>query len=97
MEETVAVRPLQRPAHSASEPLADSSAGRHKAFAMCDTELQLLVTPTVCGSCQSSSAFNAATWNRHLEEILTLNVEDLDLEFRRARVVSKGGAVEYVH
>ncbi|TMR90667.1 site-specific integrase [Nonomuraea basaltis] len=31
------------------------------------------------------------------EEILTLNVEDLDLEFRRARVVSKGGAVEYVH
>ncbi|MFB9675713.1 tyrosine-type recombinase/integrase [Streptosporangium vulgare] len=31
------------------------------------------------------------------EEILTLNVEDLDLEFRRARVVSKGGAIEYVH
>jgi integrase len=31
------------------------------------------------------------------EEILTLNIEDLDLEFRRARVVSKGGAIEYVH
>ncbi|MER6515168.1 tyrosine-type recombinase/integrase [Nonomuraea sp. NPDC001636] len=31
------------------------------------------------------------------EEILSLNVEDLDLEFRRARVVSKGGALEYVH
>ncbi|MGP3937302.1 tyrosine-type recombinase/integrase [Nonomuraea sp. KM88] len=33
----------------------------------------------------------------HAEEILTLNIEDLDLEFRRARVVSKGGAIEYVH
>ncbi|WP_240777589.1 tyrosine-type recombinase/integrase [Nonomuraea basaltis] len=31
------------------------------------------------------------------EEILSLNVEDLDLEFRRARVVSKDGAIEYVH
>jgi integrase len=31
------------------------------------------------------------------EEILSLNIEDLDLEFRRARVHSKGGAVEYVH
>ncbi|MGO8895419.1 MAG: tyrosine-type recombinase/integrase [Streptosporangiaceae bacterium] len=31
------------------------------------------------------------------EEILTLNVEDLDPEFRRARVKSKGGAAEYVH
>jgi site-specific recombinase XerD len=31
------------------------------------------------------------------EEILTLNVEDLDPEFRQARVTSKGGAVEYVH
>ena len=31
------------------------------------------------------------------EEILTLNIEDLDPEFRRARVTSKGGAVEYVH
>ncbi|MEV0151644.1 MULTISPECIES: site-specific integrase [unclassified Nonomuraea] len=31
------------------------------------------------------------------EEILSLNVEDLDTEFRRARVVSKGGAIEYVH
>ena len=31
------------------------------------------------------------------EEILTLNVEDLDPGFRRARVKSKGGAVEYVH
>ena len=31
------------------------------------------------------------------EEILTLNVEDLDPEFQRARVKSKGGAVEYVH
>ncbi|MDR8413533.1 tyrosine-type recombinase/integrase [Nonomuraea sp. 3-1Str] len=31
------------------------------------------------------------------EEILTLNIGDLDLEFRRARVVSKGGALEYVH
>ncbi|MER5326849.1 tyrosine-type recombinase/integrase [Streptosporangium roseum] len=31
------------------------------------------------------------------EEILSLNVEDLDLEFRRARVTSKGGAIEYVH
>ncbi|MFI6180182.1 tyrosine-type recombinase/integrase [Nonomuraea sp. NPDC051191] len=29
------------------------------------------------------------------EEILTLNIEDLDLEFRRARVISKGGAIEY--
>ena len=31
------------------------------------------------------------------EEILSLNVGDLDTEFRRARVVSKGGAIEYVH
>ncbi|MFI6296563.1 tyrosine-type recombinase/integrase [Nonomuraea sp. NPDC050790] len=31
------------------------------------------------------------------EEILTLDIEDLDLEYRRARVVSKGGAIEYVH
>ena len=31
------------------------------------------------------------------EEILSLSVEDLDLEFRRARVTSKGGAIEYVH
>ncbi|MGN9847049.1 tyrosine-type recombinase/integrase [Nonomuraea sp. H19] len=31
------------------------------------------------------------------EEILTLNIEDLDPEFRRARVTSKGGAIEYVH
>ncbi|MFI6802846.1 tyrosine-type recombinase/integrase [Streptosporangium canum] len=31
------------------------------------------------------------------EEILSLNVEDLDPEFRRARILSKGGAVEYVH
>ncbi|WP_218670977.1 hypothetical protein [Microbispora sp. GKU 823] len=31
------------------------------------------------------------------EEILSLDVEDLDPEFRRARVVSKGGAIEYVH
>lgn len=31
------------------------------------------------------------------EEILCLNIEDLDIEFRRARVVSKGGAIEYVH
>jgi site-specific recombinase XerD len=31
------------------------------------------------------------------EEILSLNIEDLDLEFRRARVHSKGGAIEYVH
>ncbi|GAA2440616.1 hypothetical protein GCM10010191_65660 [Actinomadura vinacea] len=31
------------------------------------------------------------------EEILSLNVEDLDLKFCRGRVVSKGGAIEYVH
>ncbi|MFF0862007.1 tyrosine-type recombinase/integrase [Nonomuraea sp. NPDC003560] len=31
------------------------------------------------------------------EEILPLDVEDLDLEFRCARVRSKGGAIEYVH
>ncbi|MFC5824139.1 hypothetical protein [Nonomuraea insulae] len=31
------------------------------------------------------------------EEILSLDVEDLDLERRRVRVVSKGGALEYVH
>jgi len=31
------------------------------------------------------------------EELLSLNVEDLDPELRRARVISKGGAVEYVH
>lgn len=31
------------------------------------------------------------------EEILSLDVADLDLEYRRARVVSKGGANEYVH
>ncbi|MFI7059181.1 tyrosine-type recombinase/integrase [Streptosporangium canum] len=31
------------------------------------------------------------------EEILTLNIDDLDTEFRRARVISKGGAIEYVH
>lgn len=31
------------------------------------------------------------------EEIGSLDIEDLDLEFRRARVVSKGGAIEYVH
>lgn len=31
------------------------------------------------------------------EELLPLNIEDLDLEFRRGRVTSKGGAIEYVH
>ncbi|MEV4186619.1 site-specific integrase [Streptosporangium canum] len=31
------------------------------------------------------------------EEISSLDVEDLDPEFRRARILSKGGAVEYVH
>jgi site-specific recombinase XerD len=31
------------------------------------------------------------------QEILALNIEDLDPEFRRARVVSKGGTREYVH
>ncbi|MFE3455744.1 tyrosine-type recombinase/integrase [Nonomuraea sp. NPDC059194] len=31
------------------------------------------------------------------EELLSLNIEDLDTEFRRARVHSKGGAIEYVH
>ncbi|MEU1728947.1 tyrosine-type recombinase/integrase [Nonomuraea sp. NPDC005692] len=31
------------------------------------------------------------------EEILSLDVEDLDPEFRRARVTSKGGTLEYVH
>ncbi len=31
------------------------------------------------------------------EELLCLNIEDLDLEFRRGRVTSKGGAIEYVH
>jgi integrase len=30
------------------------------------------------------------------EELLSLNIEDLDLEFRRGRVTSKGGAIEYV-
>ncbi|MEU7747985.1 hypothetical protein [Nonomuraea sp. NPDC049158] len=29
------------------------------------------------------------------EELLSLNIEDLDLEFRRGRVTSKGGATEY--
>lgn len=28
------------------------------------------------------------------EETLSLNAEDLDTEFRRARVTSKGGAIE---
>jgi integrase len=31
------------------------------------------------------------------EELLSLNIEDLDLEFRRGRVRSKSGAIEYVH
>ncbi|MER6946575.1 tyrosine-type recombinase/integrase [Nonomuraea sp. NPDC000554] len=31
------------------------------------------------------------------EELLSLNIEDLDLEFRCGRVRSKGGAIEYVH
>ncbi|MGV9386513.1 tyrosine-type recombinase/integrase [Nonomuraea sp. NPDC003707] len=31
------------------------------------------------------------------EEILDLDIDDLDLEYRRARVTSKGGATEYVH
>jgi site-specific recombinase XerC len=31
------------------------------------------------------------------EELLSLNVEDLDLEFRRGRVRSKGGTIEYAH
>ncbi|OUC96792.1 tyrosine-type recombinase/integrase [Streptosporangium minutum] len=30
-------------------------------------------------------------------EILCPNIEDLDLEFRRARITSKGDAIEYVH
>ena len=30
-------------------------------------------------------------------EVLSLNVEDLDLEDKRARVVSKGGDVEWLH
>ncbi|MFI6543031.1 tyrosine recombinase XerC [Streptomyces prunicolor] len=31
------------------------------------------------------------------EELLSLKPEDLDLEFRRGRVTSKGGATQYVH
>ena len=31
------------------------------------------------------------------EEVLTLDVADLDLQFRRARTVSKGGDAEYLH
>jgi site-specific recombinase XerD len=31
------------------------------------------------------------------EEILSLDVADLDLQRRRARVIAKGGAIEYVH
>ena len=31
------------------------------------------------------------------QEILCLDVPDLDTEFRRARVTSKGGAIDYVH
>ncbi|MER7213710.1 hypothetical protein ABT340_42170 [Streptosporangium sp. NPDC000239] len=31
------------------------------------------------------------------EELLSRNIEDLELEFRRGRVTSKGGAIEYVH
>ncbi|RSM93952.1 hypothetical protein DMB42_51805 [Nonomuraea sp. WAC 01424] len=31
------------------------------------------------------------------EEILSLDVADLDPQLRRARVTSKGGAIEYVH
>ena len=31
------------------------------------------------------------------EELLSLNVEDLDPEFRRGRITSKGGATEYIH
>jgi len=31
------------------------------------------------------------------EELLSLNIDDLDLKFRRGRVTSKGGAIEYVH
>jgi integrase/recombinase XerD len=31
------------------------------------------------------------------EEILALNVEDLDLQNKRARVVSKGGTIDWVH
>ncbi|WP_436762315.1 tyrosine-type recombinase/integrase [Streptosporangium sp. V21-05] len=39
-----------------------------------------------------------ATWNRNrAAEILALNVEDLDLEHRRAPVRSKGGAIEWVY
>jgi integrase len=30
-------------------------------------------------------------------EVLSLNVEDLDLENKRARVVSKGGDIEWLH
>ncbi|WP_218163743.1 site-specific integrase [Actinomadura madurae] len=43
-----------------------------------------------CGGCSTRPPPRA-------EEILSLNFEDLDLEFRRARVTSKGGAIEYVH
>ncbi|MEU6718259.1 hypothetical protein ABZ897_42905 [Nonomuraea sp. NPDC046802] len=49
-----------------------------------------MASPVRHGSCTVRPAARA-------EEILTLHVEDLDLEFRRARVVSKGGAIEYVH
>lgn len=31
------------------------------------------------------------------QEILCLDVPDLDAEFRRARITSKGGAIDYVH
>ncbi|MFG1711006.1 hypothetical protein ACFLIM_48395 [Nonomuraea sp. M3C6] len=33
----------------------------------------------------------------HASEVLTLDIEDLDLEFRRARTTSKGGTVEYLY
>lgn len=41
--------------------------------------------------------FPAADPGGEAEELLSLNIEDLDLEFRRGRVTSKGGATEYVH
>jgi integrase len=56
-----------------------------------------------CGAATTSRCARRRLWRLLYEtaaragEVLSLNVEDLDLENKRARAISKGGDVEWLH
>jgi len=56
-----------------------------------------------CGAATTSQCARRALWRllyetaARAQEVLSLNVEDLDLENKRARARSKGGDIEWLH